>query len=111
MQVKVSKQNLAFYPIMGLDTPIMCHYLCRPHKTYEIYDRCLKMIVKERLASLKMCHHLLKAAKKVLPSIEMCWHPQKELLKNVLAFLKRAVKKVLASLEMCWHFLRSCYNF
>jgi len=36
---------------------------------------------------------------------------QKELLKNVLAFLKRAVKKVLASLEMCWHFLKGCYNF
>jgi len=49
MQVKVSKQNSAFYPIMGLDRPMMCHYLCRPHKTYEIYDRCLKMIVKDGL--------------------------------------------------------------
>ena len=49
------------------------------------------------------------AVKKVLASIEMCWHPQNELLKcfgkktNVFAFPEGAVKKVLTSLEMCWH--------
>jgi len=52
MQVTVSQKNFAFYPIMGLDRPMMCHYLCRPHKTYEIYDKCVKMMVKEGLTQL-----------------------------------------------------------
>jgi len=39
----------------------------------------------------------------------MCWHSQKNLLKNVgklrkvSAFDEGAVKKVFASLEECWH--------
>ena len=49
MPVKVSKQNSQFSPIMGLDKPIMSHWLCRSHKTFDIYDRCLKVIVKEGL--------------------------------------------------------------
>jgi len=35
------------------------------------------------------------AVKKVLASLEMCWHSKKELL-----------KKVLASFLMCWHLLK-----
>jgi hypothetical protein len=56
-----------------------------------------------------MCHDFLKAVKKVLASIKMLWHPQKELAKSVgkfrnsLAFAEGAVKKVLTNLEMCWH--------
>ena len=49
LKLKYLRKNSAFYPVMGLDRPMMCHNLCRPHKTYEIYDRYLKMIVKEGL--------------------------------------------------------------
>jgi len=49
-----------------------------------------------------------------LASLEVGWHFQKEMLKNVsklkkvLAFANGAVKKVFASLEMCWYFQKSC---
>jgi hypothetical protein len=52
------------------------------------------------------------AVKKVLASLEKCWHLLKELLKNVgkyrnvLAFPEGAFKKVLANLEKCWNLLR-----
>ena len=51
-----------------------------------------------------------------MTSIEMCKHPQTELLKsggkirNVSAFAEGAVKKGLASLEMCRHLLKELLN-
>jgi HEPN domain-containing protein len=61
-----------------------------------------------------------KAVKKVLATLEKCWHSLKELLKNVeklrnvLAFPEGAVKKVLASIEKCWHLqkelLKKCWQ-
>jgi len=44
------------------------------------------------LASLKMCHHFLKAVKK-------CDGKHR----NVMEFAEVAVKKALTGLEMCWH--------
>ena len=64
------------------------------------------------LRNINVLAFVEKAVKKVLASLEMCWHFQKELLKffskhrKVLAFTKGAVKKVFVSLEMCRHLLK-----